>query len=74
MQLKTERCLLRPFTNDDRDRLAAIANDRRISKNLTDQFPYPYTTEDADEWIELTRDNTLSATSPSRTTGPLSVG
>lgn len=54
MQLKTERCLLRPFTTGDRDRLAEIANDRRISRNLTDQFPYPYTTEDADEWIELT--------------------
>lgn len=53
MQLETERCLLRPFTTGDRDRLTEIANDRRISKNLTDQFPYPYTTQDADEWIEL---------------------
>lgn len=54
MRLKTERCLLRPFTTNDRDRLTEIANDRRISINLTDQFPYPYTTEDADKWIELT--------------------
>jgi [ribosomal protein S5]-alanine N-acetyltransferase len=53
MQLKTERCLLRPFTTGDPERLAEIANDRRISKNLTDQFPYPYTTQEADEWIEL---------------------
>ena len=53
MQLTTERCLLRPFATDDRDRLAEVANDWRISKNLTDQFPFPYTKEDADEWIEL---------------------
>jgi ribosomal-protein-alanine N-acetyltransferase len=54
MQLRTERCRLRPFTTEDRDRLAEIANDRRISRNLTDGFPYPYAIEDADEWIELT--------------------
>lgn len=54
MQLETRRCRLRPFTADDRYRLAEIANDRRISRNLTDRFPYPYSIEDADEWIELT--------------------
>ena len=54
MQLRTERCTLRPFTVGDRHRLAEIANDRGISRNLTDRFPYPYTVEDADEWIELT--------------------
>jgi [ribosomal protein S5]-alanine N-acetyltransferase len=54
MQLETSRCLLRQFTADDRYRLAEIANDRRISRNLTDRFPYPYSIEDADEWIELT--------------------
>lgn len=54
MQLETERCLLRPFTTGDRERLAEIANNRRIWRNLTDQFPYPYTTEDAAEWIDLT--------------------
>jgi [ribosomal protein S5]-alanine N-acetyltransferase len=53
MQVETERCLLRPFTTGDRERLTEIADDRRISRNLTDQFPYPYTAEDADEWIEL---------------------
>lgn len=52
--LTTERCLLRPFVAEDRERLAEIANDRRISRNLTDAFPYPYTLADADEWIEFT--------------------
>lgn len=54
MRLETERCVLRPYAADDRDRLAEIANDRRISRNLTDQFPFPYTTAHADDWISLT--------------------
>lgn len=54
MQLRTERCVLRPFASSDRERLALIANDRSISRNLTDAFPYPYTLEDADDWIEAT--------------------
>ncbi len=52
VRLETRRCLIRPFTPDDRGRLAEIANDRRISRNLTDAFPYPYTVADADAWIE----------------------
>lgn len=53
-QLRTERCLLRRFTPDDRERLAEVANDRRISRNMTDAFPSPYTVADADAWIEAT--------------------
>lgn len=53
MELETRLCRLRPFTRPDRNRLAELANDRRISRNLTDQFPYPYTVQDADQWIEL---------------------
>jgi len=29
----------------------AAANDERITQFMTDQFPYPYTEEDADNWI-----------------------
>ncbi|MFP4554272.1 MAG: GNAT family N-acetyltransferase [Actinomycetota bacterium] len=54
VQLHTEHCLLRPFRQADRERLAEIANDRRISRNLTDAFPYPYTLSDADDWIAET--------------------
>ncbi|MGH8958681.1 MAG: GNAT family N-acetyltransferase [Acidimicrobiia bacterium] len=53
MELETRLCRLRPFTRNDRNRLAELADDRRISRNLTDQFPYPYTIGDADHWIEL---------------------
>lgn len=55
MELRTERCLLRPFTLEDRFRLAEIANDRRISRNLTDAFAYPYRLDDADTWIDEIR-------------------
>ncbi len=54
-KLRTERCLLRRFEPDDAERLAEVANDRRISRNLTDAFPYPYTVADAEAWIEATR-------------------
>ncbi|MFN2486058.1 MAG: GNAT family N-acetyltransferase [Acidimicrobiia bacterium] len=53
MELETRLCRIRPFIRDDRNSLAELANDRRISRNLTDQFPYPYTVQDADRWIEL---------------------
>lgn len=54
VRLETRRCSIRPFVPEDRKRLAEIANDRRISRNLTDAFPYPYTLADADSWIEAT--------------------
>lgn len=44
---------LRPFSPTDRARLAELANDRRIWRNLTDRFPHPYGLDDADDWIEL---------------------
>lgn len=53
MELVTSLCRLRPFDQGDRDRLVEIANDRRISRNLRDRFPYPYTIRDAEEWIDL---------------------
>lgn len=51
MQLDAGSCLLRPWRPGDREQLAEIANDRRISRNMTDMFPHPYTPADADEWI-----------------------
>lgn len=53
MELDAGKCRLRPFSPDDRERLAAIANDRRIWVNLTSRFPHPYTLGDADQWISL---------------------
>jgi len=45
--------VLRPWQQADRSSLAALANDRRVSINLRDGFPYPYGVEDADRFIAL---------------------
>jgi RimJ/RimL family protein N-acetyltransferase len=42
---------LRPWRPSDRDDLAALANDRRVSINLRDVFPFPYTADDAERFI-----------------------
>ena len=51
MELDAGGCTLRPWHVSDRDRLAAIANDQRIWRNMTDVFPHPYTLDDAEHWI-----------------------
>ncbi len=50
--LKTERLVLRPPHIDDVDRLAAIANDKRIARNMTSNFPHPYTVDDARSFLQ----------------------
>jgi RimJ/RimL family protein N-acetyltransferase len=40
-----------PFGAAHRAGLLAAADDERIARLMTDQFPYPYTGEDADAWI-----------------------
>jgi ribosomal-protein-alanine N-acetyltransferase len=47
------RVALRPWRQSDREALAALADDRRVSINLRDGFPYPYGVEDADRFIAL---------------------
>jgi len=44
---------LEPFTTDDIPRIAELANDTRISDNLRDYFPSPYTIADAENFLEL---------------------
>jgi [ribosomal protein S5]-alanine N-acetyltransferase len=51
MELKLERCTLRPWRRGDEASLVRYANNRNISRNLRDRFPYPYTAADADAWI-----------------------
>lgn len=52
--LATERpaVTLAPFGVAHRLGLLEAADDERITRFMTDQFPYPYTPEDADAWIE----------------------
>ena len=40
-----------PYGGALRAGVLAAANDDRITRFMTDQFPYPYTEEDADAWI-----------------------
>jgi [ribosomal protein S5]-alanine N-acetyltransferase len=53
VELKLSRCLLRPWRTGDEASLVRYANNRNVSRNLRDRFPYPYTAADADEWIRL---------------------
>lgn len=47
-------CVLREWRLDDADALARQANDRQVSINLRDRFPFPYTLEHAVAWLERT--------------------
>ena len=52
MELKLTRCTIRDWRLDDVESLAKHANNRRVSINLRDRFPYPYRMEDARNFIE----------------------
>jgi ribosomal-protein-alanine N-acetyltransferase len=51
MELKLARCTLRPWRVGDEGSLVRYANNRNVSRNLKDRFPFPYTAADAVEWI-----------------------
>ncbi len=42
---------VRSLRPNDAYSLARYANNRNVSRNLRDAFPYPYTTLDAQEWL-----------------------
>lgn len=47
IELQSGKVKLRPLKMEDKERLAKLANNEKISINLTDGFPYPYQLEDA---------------------------
>ncbi len=51
MELKLARCTLRPWRAGDEASLVRYANNRNVSGNLKDRFPFPYTADDAAAWI-----------------------
>jgi RimJ/RimL family protein N-acetyltransferase len=51
MILKNGAIVLRPYTLDDAPSLAMIANNTKISDNLRDAFPHPYSLQDAEAFI-----------------------
>ena len=55
-ELKLAHSTLRPWRVGDEASLARFANNRNVSRNLRDIFPYPYTPADATAWIERVKD------------------
>lgn len=55
LRLGTERddVVLEPWSIQHKPGLLAAAADERIHRFMTNRFPYPYTSTDADEWIAL---------------------
>ncbi len=53
MEFRSENIVLRPYTLEYAESLASIANNRKISKNLRDGFSYPYSIEDAKNFITM---------------------
>ena len=50
-EFQLPRCTLRPWRVGDEASLVRHANNRNVSRNLKDRFPFPYTAADADAWI-----------------------
>lgn len=53
MEIIFEEVKLRPWALKDADQLAVIANNKNISDNLRDGFPYPYSLDDAYSWLNM---------------------
>jgi len=51
MELKSGNIKLRPLRLSDAGRLAELANNEKISRNLRDGFPNPYTLADAQNFL-----------------------
>ena len=52
MKLQLASCTVRSWEWRDRDAIVSQANNRKVSINLRDRFPYPYTVSDARGWLE----------------------
>jgi RimJ/RimL family protein N-acetyltransferase len=53
--LREGEVLLRPFLDDDKFRMAEVANNIHISINMRDAFPHPYALSDAENFIAMCR-------------------
>jgi RimJ/RimL family protein N-acetyltransferase len=49
--LRNKEVLLRPFELIDAFRMQQLANNEKVSRNLRDLFPHPYTLNDAHQFI-----------------------
>jgi [ribosomal protein S5]-alanine N-acetyltransferase len=53
MEIFFEGVILRPWTLSDAAQLALILNNKKISDNLRDVLPFPYSIKDALDWLNL---------------------
>jgi RimJ/RimL family protein N-acetyltransferase len=51
MRIEHEGIVLRPWRREEAARLAELANDRAIWRNLRDRFPHPYAVADAEVFL-----------------------
>ena len=56
MKLTLKTCTVRSWEWRDRDAIVRYANNRKVSINLRDRFPYPYTARDARNWLDMVVD------------------
>ncbi|MEI7596722.1 MAG: GNAT family N-acetyltransferase [Bacteroidota bacterium] len=52
MELIDNKLKLRAFRNSDSKKLTELCNNRKIWNNLRDNIPFPYTKENADDFIQ----------------------
>jgi RimJ/RimL family protein N-acetyltransferase len=52
MKLDLKTCTLRSWEWRDREAIVRHANNRKVSLNLRDRFPFPYTERDARNWLD----------------------
>lgn len=55
MRLVLTRCEIRSWERRDIRALVRHANNRKIWRNVRDQFPFPYTLGDAEVWVRTAR-------------------
>lgn len=66
--------ILREFKDEDRDRLAELINNKKIWDNVRDLLPYPYTREDATEYINICKKDNPQKTFAIEFNGELAGG
>jgi ribosomal-protein-alanine N-acetyltransferase len=53
MEISFEGIVLRPWSIGDAGQLALIADNKKIADNLRDGFPFPYSLNDAKNWLNI---------------------
>ena len=52
MRIELKTCIVRSWEWRDREAIVRHGNNRKVSINLRDRFPYPYTDRDARSWLD----------------------